>query len=254
MHCCAEVTESSTNKQHHHHRNTSREAEGSKVSPSGTFPIYPLLQYTCSYCTSTPQCVCVCEYACVQLIYTHNVRHTVRSICAIIHVCTIPSWDKAQPVRDASRADPGSNPVEVVVCANTLAQHAGKLSGYARFAVPETTNHDSQLVGVHATFTYTQAAYRCSWDTHYAHHNTGTPKTPEGAADVPERDVVHWHTIQWWPGSTDVRVCEHHECLNNSRFLQHNHSTLCKLLVPLRRQLGDHLLQPTFCSHCNTPS
>jgi hypothetical protein len=118
------------------HRHTSRQAEGSKVSPSGTFPIYPLLQYTCSYCTSTPQCVCVCEYACVQLIYTHtyththihthtythNVRHTARSICAIVHVCTIPSWDKAQPVRDTSRADPGSNPVEVVVEATMLSR------------------------------------------------------------------------------------------------------------------------------------
>jgi hypothetical protein len=158
------------------HRNTSREAEGSKVSPSGTFPIYPLLQYTCSYCTSTPQCVCVCEYACVQLIYTHNVRHTVRSICAIVHVCTIPSWDKPVPWRDTSRADPGSNPVVVVVTFNTLERHADKLSGYARFGVPETTNRNSQLVEVHATFTHTQAAYWCSRDAHYAHHNTGTPK------------------------------------------------------------------------------
>ena len=99
-----------------------RRSEGSKVSPLCTFPIYPLLQYTCSYCTSTPQCVCVREYACVQLIYTHNVRHTVRSICAIVHVCTIPSWDKAQPVRDTSRADPGSNPVEVVVEATMLSR------------------------------------------------------------------------------------------------------------------------------------
>jgi len=99
-----------------------RRSEGSKVSPLCTFPIYPLLQYTCSYCTSTPQCVCVCEYACVQLIYTHNVRHTARSICAIVHVCTIPSWDKAQPMRDTSRADPGSNPVEVVVEATMLSR------------------------------------------------------------------------------------------------------------------------------------
>ena len=143
----------------------------------------------------------------MQLIYTHNVRHTVRSICAIVHVCTIPSWDKAVPVRDTSRADPGSNPVEVVVEANTLAMHAGKLSGCARFAVPETTNRNSQLVEVHATFTYTHATYRCSRDAHYAHHNTPTPKAHEVAADVLERDVVHWYIIQWWPGLLDVRVC-----------------------------------------------
>ena len=125
-----------------------------------------------------------------------------------------------------------------------MARHTCKFSGYARFAVPETTNRDSQLVGVHATFTYTQAAYRCSWDAHYAHHNTGTPKAPEGAADVPERDVVHWHTIQWWPGSTVVRVCEHHECLDNILLPQRNPSTPCKLRVHMRRQLGDHRLQP----------
>ena len=85
----------------------------------------------------------MCEYACVQLIDPHNVRHRVRSMCAIIHVCTIPSWDKAVPWLDSSRADPASNPVKVVVTANTLERHACKLSGCARFAVPETVNRNS---------------------------------------------------------------------------------------------------------------
>jgi hypothetical protein len=83
-----------------------------------------VLYINTSMCLRVRVCVCAIDiHTHIHThIYTHNVRHTARSICAIVHVCTIPSWDKAQPVRDTSRADPGSNPVEVVVEATMLSR------------------------------------------------------------------------------------------------------------------------------------
>jgi hypothetical protein len=116
------------------HTNTSREAEGQKgrkyhhqvLSPfipscnTHVRTVHQHLNVFSSMCLRVRVCVCAIDIH--THIYTHNVRHTARSICAIVHVCTIPSWDKAQPVRDTSRADPGSNPVEVVVEATMLSR------------------------------------------------------------------------------------------------------------------------------------
>jgi hypothetical protein len=64
------------------HRNTSNEGEGLKVSrPPGTFPIYLVLQYTCPYCKSTPQCLCVCKCVCVASDTHTTCAHSQVNLC-----------------------------------------------------------------------------------------------------------------------------------------------------------------------------